>query len=70
MDNTYNTPISYGPEAQPRRPQRRMRQAEAAESTAETDDVSSCVEYDTIITSTESTTDSASLMPVLDTNAE
>jgi len=47
-----------------------MRQAEAAESTAETDDVSSCVESDTIITSTESTTDSASLMPVLDTHTE
>ena len=42
-----STPRQTRPAAQPRRPQRRMRQAEAAESSVETDDDSSCVESDT-----------------------
>ena len=54
MDIIFNTPISSEPAAQPRRPQRRMRQAEAAESSAETDEDSSCIESDTMSTVTES----------------
>ena len=42
-----NTTRRPRPDAQPQRPQRRMRPAEAAESSAETDDDSSCVESDT-----------------------
>jgi len=53
MDNIINTPIPSEPDAQPQRPQRRMRPAEAAESSAETDDDSSCVESDTITTVSE-----------------
>jgi hypothetical protein len=42
-----NTTRRPRPDAQPQRPQRRMRQAEAVESSVETDDDSSCVESDT-----------------------